>query len=190
MTPLEAHIVRCKAGDLSSFGPLYEAFVRKIYDFVFYRVADREAAEDIVSDVFHRALSKVRGFHGSSEAEFAAWLFSIARNAVTDKWRSRPNEAVNLESVEGVVGTGEDFAAAEDRRRTLRAAFEWLEKLPKDQRDVVMMRVWDDLPYAQIASVTGRSEDSCKQVVSRALRQLQANVPLAVALAVISLFSR
>jgi len=178
MTPIEANIHRCRQGDVSSFGPLYEAFVRRVYDFVWYRTMDRQLAEDIVSDVFTKALAKVRLFAGATEGEFAAWIFSIARNAVTDQWRKKPQETVDVESVAAVLGHDEKFGEAEDRRRALKSALEWLGKLPRDQRDVVMMRVWDDLPYSQIAAVTGKSEDSCKQVVSRALRAIQANVPL------------
>lgn len=180
MTPIEANIDRCRQGDLSCFGPLYEAFVRRVYDFVWYRTMDRQLAEDVTSDVFTKALGKVRAFAGATEGEFAAWIFSIARNAVTDQWRKKPRETVDVESVAATLGHDEKFGEAEDRRQALKSALEWLGKLPRDQRDIVMMRVWDDLPYSQIAAVTGKSEDSCKQVVSRALRAVQANVPLAL----------
>ena len=182
MTPLEASIARCQAGDLTSFGPLYEAFVRRIYDFAWYRLADRQAAEDLTSDVFTKALDKVRSFSGATEAEFTAWIFSIARNAVIDRWRRKPREDVDLDAVADALGAQTDFAGDEDRRQALKSALEFLGKLPREQRDIVMMRVWDDLPYAQIAAVTGKSQDACKQAVSRALRAVQANVPLALAM--------
>lgn len=187
MTPIEASIARCQKGDLTSFGPLYEAFVRRVYDFAWYRLMDRELAEDITSDVFAKALAKVKAFSGASEGEFAAWIFSIARNAVTDQWRKKPRETVDVETVAATLGHDERFGEAEDRRQALKSALEWLGKLPREQRDVVMMRVWDDLPYSQIAAVTGKSEDSCKQIVSRALRAVQANVPLALALVLLLL---
>lgn len=180
MTPLEASIVRCQQGDLSSFGPLYEALVRRVYDFVWYRIMDQSLAEDIVSDVFTKALAKIKTFAGATEGEFAAWIFTIARNSITDQWRKKPQETVDIETIAATLGQNEEFGVMEDRRQAIKSALEWLNQLSKDQRDIVVMRIWDDLSYAQIAAITHKSQDSCKQIVSRALKAIQANVPLAL----------
>ncbi len=59
---------------------------------------------------------------------------------------------------------------------TLEGVLTYLDTLPKEQKSIIIMRVWDDLSYKEIAEITGKSVDACKKMVSRIMAQIAANV--------------
>ena len=73
------------------FGRLYEIYLPKIYQYACYRVADKEAAEDLTSDIFNKALDGFKRFD-SEKASFSTWIFSIARNTIIDYYRKHAKE--------------------------------------------------------------------------------------------------
>src|SRR5205823_3981684 len=87
----------------SKFGDLYERHFERVYDFVARRVQDRDAAEDVTAEVFHKALAGLRTYQWRG-APFGAWLIRIAANAVADRFRRGAREVVGSDHVpEGVV---------------------------------------------------------------------------------------
>lgn len=60
-------LIRIRSGDLSAFGRLYDASYEKIYRFVYHRVQDTPRTEDLVSDIYMKAMTKISSFHGNSE---------------------------------------------------------------------------------------------------------------------------
>ena len=84
-------VERCQRGDLEAFDPLYRHYVKPIYGYVLRRTLQRELAEDITSQTFMKALERLRQY-SPSKGPFAAWLYGIAKNAITDHFRShRPH---------------------------------------------------------------------------------------------------
>ena len=80
----EATLVRqAKTGDSDSFGTLYDAYLERIYRFVYFRVEDQQTAEDITSQVFLKAWENLGRFQIGG-TPFLAWLYTIAHNAVID----------------------------------------------------------------------------------------------------------
>lgn len=160
--------------DATGFAEVYDAHVQKIYAFVYYRVQHREIAEDLTSTTFLKALDKYASFKGGN---VRAWLYRIARNTVTDHYRTHRPPA-DLETAQNVQSTNNPAHDAETRMQLEQVRAE-LNKLPEDQRDIVLMRVWDGLTHAEIAEVLGKSEASVKMQFSRSVRQLQSTLPLA-----------
>lgn len=173
----EQLISACQRGDADSFGRLYDAYVRRIYDFVYYRTHHRETAEDLTSDVFLRAFAKIGDFD-AAKGTFSAWLYRIARNRVIDHYRTaKPVD--DIEDVWDLLRSGADVARDAEARERLRAVEGHLAALPAAQRDVVIMRAWDGLSYAEIAETLGKSESACKMSFSRAVAALRKHMPLA-----------
>ena len=168
--------------DAHAFSSLYEAYVRRIYDFVFFRIGNKVEAEDITSDVFLKAFRARASFRGKTEEEFTSWLFSIAYRTVVDTYRKRGEDSVELSEVENTLGTDEKFGEHIDHKTTLEKVHEYLDTLPKQHRDILIMAVWDELPYDQIATIMHLSEANCRQIVSRTLRKIEANVTFLIAL--------
>ena len=84
MTDIEL-IHKAQAGDSEAFAQLYDLYVKRIYAYVFVRVRHKEAAEDITSVTFMKALEKLNTFQ--NEVSYIAWLFTIARNTLIDHIR-------------------------------------------------------------------------------------------------------
>ncbi len=178
---------RFREGDPETFEALYDRYVRKIYDFLFFKTFDRETAEDLTQDAFFKILRSAKAFKGSTEAEFRSWAYSIAYHAFVDHSRSS-KETADLDAVAETHGASENHAERIDRSDTLSEVLSYLSGIPESQREIVVMRVWDDLSYAEISEITGKSVDSCKKTVSRVLAQIQANVAYALLLAISVLF--
>ena len=85
----ERSLIAAARSDPSRFAELYENYFERVYAYVLRRVASRQEAEDVTSDVFHQALANIGKFEWRG-APFSAWLLQIAANATTDKWRKSP----------------------------------------------------------------------------------------------------
>jgi RNA polymerase sigma-70 factor (ECF subfamily) len=174
MEPLEINtelINRAQQGDTEVISALYEHYHLTIFRYLFYRVGDRQTAEDLTSEVFLRMLRFLSGFHPPS-ASFSAWLFKIARNLAVDHFRKLGSQIIvpledNLD-----MGT-DDLDKHMERSLTSDVLFQALRKLSDEQRDVVVLRFVTGMPIADVAGALDRSEDSIKGLQRRALTSLR-----------------
>jgi len=173
----QSAIERCQAGDLEAFGALYDLYVKRIYDFVYYRVGHRQTAEDITSLVFTKALENINSFR-SKDGFFGAWLFRIARNTIIDHSRTRKVTAELNQNMD--FGSNENLERELDGRLGIERVRQYLDRLNEQQRDIVIMRLWDGLSYSEISVVTGKTEANCKVIFSRILRKMQQDLVPAV----------
>jgi RNA polymerase sigma-70 factor (ECF subfamily) len=163
----ERLLVEAAQKDLSKFGDLYEIHFERVYAFVARRVRDRDVAEDLTSDVFHKALANLRSYENRG-APFAAWLFKIAANAVADQSKRAAREVPCPEDPPE-PGAKPDAEAIEDRARLFRL----VNQLPADQRHVIFQRFVEQRSIREIAQQLGRSEGSVKQLQFRAVKRLR-----------------
>lgn len=172
-------IASCQAGTLEDFALLYDQYADPIYRYIRYRVRDTQLAEDLTSQTFLRAMEKI-GDYKPGRGSFSGWLYRIARNGVIDHYRSHKH----VETID------EEFDAPGDEDATERLAQgmakekveEMLATLDDEKRDILVMRIWDGLSYAEIAEITGKTETNCKVIVSRTLAALREKFPAAVLL--------
>jgi len=160
--------------DPKAFEAQYDAHVRKIYKYVYYRTQHRETAEDLTSQIFLKAFDKLGGFD-ESRGTFSAWIYGIARNALTDHYRASRDE-IDIDDVWDLRSDADVVRDAEARERVEKLR-PYLQALPKDQRELLFLRLWDGLSYKEIAALTGRSEDACKMAFSRTIARLRKDVP-------------
>lgn len=180
----KALVVSCQEGNSAAFEPLYTAYVRKIYDFIYYKTRHKETAEDLTSLTFEKALDKISQCDPSES--FKSWLYAIARNSVIDYYRRRrPSRSIedSWDIADPDVNIIEDL----DMQSSFEKAKKYLGKLSLEQRDIIFMRVWQEMPYKEIAQVIGKSEDNCKMIFSRAMARLRSFMPQALALMVSAL---
>lgn len=173
----EKSIIEAAAkGDTAQFALLYDAYVRSIYDFIYYKTHHKETAEDLTSETFFRALKNIGRFDTSRS--FRAWLYSIAHNAVIDHYRtSRPTS--DIEDVWDLA-TDDTMIRDADTKRALQEVQKHLSKLSPIQRDILILRLWQELSYKEIAEIVGKSEANSKMIYSRAIARLRAAVPSGV----------
>jgi RNA polymerase sigma-70 factor (ECF subfamily) len=168
----ERLLVEAAQADPAKFGELYEIHFERIYAFVARRVRDRDTAEDLTSDVFHRAFASLQSYE-SRGAPFAAWLMRIAANAVADQYKRAAREApVSDDSPEPAAAANPDLEAVENQARLFRL----VSQLPNDQRQVIFERFVEQRSIREIAQQIGRSEGAVKQLQFRALQNLRTRM--------------
>lgn len=163
----EQHVQAVLAGDRESFGALYDAYLDRIYAFLWFRTRHTETAEDLTSTVFLKAFDRLKQFTGGS---FRAWLYTIARTTLIDHYRTN-HPAADIDSLE--IGTPDDHDGRIDRKFQLEKIHDALRQLSAEQRRVVTMRVWDDLAHADIAQILGLTEAAVKMTFSRSVQKLK-----------------
>jgi RNA polymerase sigma-70 factor (ECF subfamily) len=148
------------------FAELYEQNFERVYAFVARRVRDRAEAEDVVSDVFYKALKGIGGYEERDGVPFVAWLYRIAANVLHDRARNAGRETP-LDDC--------DLAVDDDvERRAL--LFRLVDTLPPAQRAVLVKRFAEQRSIADVARQLGRSEGAVKQLQLRAIEALRAQV--------------
>lgn len=174
---LKALVELARQGDHEAFGQLYDHYVPSIYRFIYYRVSSKQLAEDLTSETFMRALRSIQRFTWQGK-DFGAWLTTIARNIVTDHYKSGRNR---LETVVEEIPEGIDAADTPEqdvlRNFTSEVLMEAVNALPDEQRDCILMRFVQQLSIAQTADALNRSEGAIKQLQLRAIRNLAKSVP-------------
>ena len=150
----------------AQFAELYEQNFERVYAFVARRVRDRSEAEDVVSEVFYKALNGIDGYEERA-VPFVAWLYTIARNVVYDRARQAGRE-------EPLDDRDEPSTFDDVERRAL--LFRLVDTLPPTQRDVLVARFAEQRSIADVARQLGRSEGAVKQLQLRAIEALRSQV--------------
>ncbi len=163
-------IESCKKGDLEKFGGLYEIYIDKIYKFIYYKTHHKETAEDLTSQTFFKALEKIKDFD-LAKGQFSAWLYRIAKNCVIDNYRIK-KETIDISDVWDLAGR-EDIKRDSEFKEQLEKVEKYLEQFTGEQKEIIVMRVWQDMTHKEIAEIIGKSEDSCKMIFSRAINKLR-----------------
>jgi RNA polymerase sigma-70 factor (ECF subfamily) len=164
----ERLLIEAAQHDPSRFAELYENNFARVYAFVARRVQNREEAEDVTAEVFHQALSKLGRFQWRG-VPFVAWLLRIAANALADRWqRESRNQEVPAELLEE--------AGADQEVERSAMLFQLVERLPADQRLVILRRFVDQKSLREISQELGRTEGAVKQLQFRALQTLRSKV--------------
>lgn len=159
-------VARARGGSEQAFEALVERHQRRIYGLAYHVLGDHDAADEATQRAFVRAWERLRAFR--AEASFATWLHRIAMNECRDILRAR-RRRVDLAAVpEARLATsGEPPAPIGARLGALVA------DLPPRQRSVLALRVFGELPFADIARAEGITENAAKVSFHHAVRRLQ-----------------
>ena len=164
----ERLLIEAAQNDPSRFAELYEQNFYRVYAYVARRVRDRAEIQDLTAQVFHQALANLGKFKWRG-SPFAAWLYRIAANAIADQARHKVRESADEPNLSSESSTATDLEEVERRARLFSA----VDKLPEDQRRVIVMRFADEKSIREIAGELQRSEGAVKQLQFRALENLR-----------------
>src|ERR1700726_2708731 len=165
-------LVEAAQKDPNRFAELYEANFPRVYGYIARRVGDRDAAQDLTSDVFHKALASIRSFEWRG-VPFAAWLLRIAANMIVDRSKRGVKEITGQELPD--LPDLDKRPKLEEADRSARL-FGLVDQLPQDQRRVIAMRFAEEKSIREIAQALGRTEGAVKQLQFRALQNLRARM--------------
>ena len=176
---LEDRLVERAKTDANAFGELYDHYFGQIYRFVYSRLHDQEAAEDVTSEVFFKALRAI-GRYKPSGHPFSAWLYQISVNAINDHYRSR-RPAQSLDAAVAVADG--QRPVAERVVDSSEAARVWsaIDDLPPQQRIALTLKLGEDMKLAQIGEIMGKSEGAVKLLVHRGMIGVRQRLGITVA---------
>jgi RNA polymerase sigma-70 factor, ECF subfamily len=171
----ERLLVQAAQSDPAKFDTLYELHFERVYYFLARRVRDRAIAEDLTSEVFHKALANLSAYEWRG-APFSAWLFRIAANAVADQHKRAARE-------QSSTGTGHDPDEHPDPSSHDMEAIDYharlfrlVDLLPDAQRQVIRQRFVEQRTIREIAARLNKTEGAIKQLQFRALQALRAQM--------------
>lgn len=170
---LRTLVLHAKTGDSDAFGTLYDRYVDLVYRYIYFRVGSHPLAEDLTSETFLRALRRITDFTWQGR-DFGAWLVTIARNLVTDHYKSgRYRLEISTGEVLDVPLDGAHIPEnavvnAIINDRVLRA----VRDLNPEQQECVVLRFLHGLSLAETALIMGKKSGAIKALQFRAVRAL------------------
>jgi RNA polymerase sigma-70 factor (ECF subfamily) len=169
----ENAIALASQGNQEAFGALYERYVDRIYNYIYYRTGNQFDAEDLTARVFFRAMRHIENYTDRG-LPISAWLYRIAHNLVANWHRdnSRRRE-VPLDEILLVRPDGEHpewaLLQSEEQERLLRV----IRHLPPERQQLLILKFVQHLSNAEIGQIMGRTEGAVKSLYHRTLLSLR-----------------
>ncbi len=171
-------MLELKAGNRGAFNRLVDKYSKPIINYIYRFTASREDAEDLTQDVFIKVYNAAASYTPS--AKFTTWIYRIASNISIDYIRKRKHEK-NGSSLDEKIDTGEGAMEKQEEdakiipsdkiaenRETQEEINTALQALPENQRAAIILKVYEDSTYAEIAQVLGVSVPSVESLIFRA----------------------
>lgn len=162
-------ISRAQAGEKEAFGEIYKMFMKRIHRYIFYLIYDRELAEDLTQYTFLKAWKALPTF-STVNGSLQAFLFRIARNSVIDYIRKKKDLSIDVVKDPVSDLNIENSVVLEQEKLELYKA---LSRLDDFEKNIVILRFFEELPFLEIAKITGKTEGAVRVRTHRALRKLQ-----------------
>jgi len=173
----EALMLAWAGGDLRAFEALYSRHRSRLYSFLLRQLRDGALADEMFQDVWQRVIAARAGWQ--PDAAFTTWLFRIAHNRLNDHWRAaRHRPAAPIDADERVAAiadarTPETQLSEFEQRRQLQLA---MEQLPPEQREVLQLRLEQELSLEEIAEITGVGRETVKSRLRYAMDKLRTGL--------------
>jgi RNA polymerase sigma-70 factor, ECF subfamily len=171
----DATLSKASQGDLEAFGILYERYVDRIFNYIYYRTGNVNDAEDLTARVFQRALHHI-GTYTDRGVPFSAWLYRIAHNLVANWHRDRSRKQEIPLNEAPLLSKGDLPESTLVRTQEQDALLRMIRSLPPDRQQLLILKFVDHLSNAEIGSIMGRSEGAVKSLYHRTLLFLRDQI--------------
>jgi RNA polymerase sigma-70 factor, ECF subfamily len=156
------------------FSELYEAHLRDVYSYAYYRIGNHHDAEDITEQTFLQAYRHFeRAQRESNGRPLRPWLIRIAHNLAANYYRDRSRKPQTHLDDAAIISAPLDTERVVEGREEVKEVLAGVSKLPDDRREALIMRFALDMDNREIARALGRSEGATKVLIHRAIRQLE-----------------
>lgn len=156
------------------FSRTYDEYIEPIYRFIVLKVRSREIAEDLASEVFLRFW---KGRTDTTIQNIRSFLYQIARHVIADHYRKHgKRQVVSIEQAEEPHIPAEELVEQASLNLEMDRVQEALGKILDDYQDLIIWRYIDELSVAEIAEITGKTEDNVRVGLHRALQALKARL--------------
>ena len=172
----ELALVARAAAEPAAFAAIYDHYFSRVYNYVRYRIADAEVADDLTAQVFERTLIHIDAYR-PDRAPFAAWLFAIARNLVSDHLRaSRRRKWISLDALRNWTSAEPQPDVAIIRDETRVELLQAMSRLSDRERDLIALKFAAGLTNRDIAELMGLSASNVGVILYRAVRRLRVDL--------------
>jgi RNA polymerase sigma-70 factor (ECF subfamily) len=166
---------KASRGDERAAGNLFDHYYPRVYAYALAKLRNTPDAEDVASETFARVLRDLDRFRWAG-AGFEAWLFRIAGNLITDKFRARNREELGDEATAEIAGLGETPEQALVASELRDELAQMISKLVPNQQEVLLLRFAAGLSTHEVAGVMGRKVNAIRQLQFRALESLRSQM--------------
>ncbi|PWA05399.1 RNA polymerase sigma factor [Flavobacterium psychrotolerans] len=166
------------AGDESALSTLINRHQSKIFGFIYSKISDRDISDDIFQDTFIKVIKTLKSNSYNEEGKFLPWVMRIAHNLIIDHFRRNKKMPLFRETEEFSIFsimtdhsmTIENQMISDQVEKDLRKI---IEELPDDQKEVLVMRIYQDLSFKEISELTGVSINTALGRMRYALMNLR-----------------
>ncbi|MBL0013262.1 MAG: sigma-70 family RNA polymerase sigma factor [Flavobacterium sp.] len=166
------------AGDETALATLINRHQSKIYGFIYSKISDRDLSDDIFQDTFIKVIKTLKSNSYNEEGKFLPWVMRIAHNLIIDHFRRNKKMPMYRETEEFSI-----FSIMTDNSLTVENQMitdqvekdlkKLIEELPQDQKEVLVMRIYQDLSFKEISELTGVSINTALGRMRYALMNLR-----------------
>lgn len=166
------------AGDENALATLITRHQSKIYGFIYSKISDRDVSDDIFQDTFIKVIKTLKSNSYNEEGKFLPWVMRIAHNLIVDHFRKNKKMPMFRETEEFSI-----FSVMSDNEPNIESTMitsqvesdlqKLIEELPSDQKEVLMMRMYQDLSFKEISELTGVSINTALGRMRYALMNLR-----------------
>jgi len=160
-------------GDQYAFGILYERYVNRIFNYVYYRTGNYFDAEDLTARVFHRAINHISHYRNMG-VPFSAWLYRIAHNLVANWHRdNHRRQEVSLDDATLLPHKGDLPETILMQNQELGGLLTKIRTLTADRQQLIILKFVEGMSNSEIGVIMGRSEGAVKSLYHRTLLALR-----------------
>lgn len=168
-----ALVLAAQAGDAGAFGELYERYRQPLYRYCLARSSSPHEAEDLVSEVFLKAMESLTRYRDQG-LPFIAFLYRVARNAAID--RSRKDKGASLFDMTIEPRSGTDVEGDAARASDMDVVLGALRKIKPEYREVILLRFVEGYSAADVAKLLDKAEKAIWNLQQRGLERLRAEL--------------
>jgi RNA polymerase sigma-70 factor (ECF subfamily) len=169
----EAVLTRASKGDREAFGMLYERYIDRIFNYVYYRTGNLHDAEDLTARVFQRAMNHIKNYTDRG-VPFSAWLYRIAHNLVANWHRDRSRrQEIPINEVPVLTSKGDHPERNLVRSQEEDALLRLIRRLPPERQNLLILKFVENMSNAEVGAIMGRSEGAVKSLYHRTLLALR-----------------
>jgi len=167
---------RAIQGDHEAFGKLYENYVERIFNYVYYRTGNQHDAEDLTARVFFRAMRRIPQYQERG-LPVSAWLYRIAHNLVANWHRDRGRRPeISLDEGFASIPHSEHPEVTLLHLEEQDHLLQIIQNLPPERQQLIILKFVEHLSNAEIGQIMGRTEGAVKSLYHRTLLSLRVDM--------------
>ncbi len=170
---MQALVEKVQKGDKNAFGEIYDLLLDRVYRFIYFRVGNKEDAEDLTETVFIKIWKSISSYENKG-LPFEAWVFRIARNIVIDHYRTKKQKVSLNETLIDTLPDNKDSHEDVLHSQMLKEViFDKLKHLQDNYREIIILKFIEEKDNKEISDILEKPIDQVRVLQSRALKALK-----------------